>query len=265
MKRSVAVRKASGPNGIGTKLTLLTPSESSSKANTAAEPAAIDAHEAVVRLITLAAVDLEHVAARAEVAAELPLPDDREGRVVRARVDERSQTGGDVQPDEVVAAQERLVEEVDVDLAVAQHGELVVLAAAAILIGPQSPVASISARASGFFFDAQAGGGIDLPDLEDRAGDPHVAREEVHLAGDPDLSPAARARPRWWRAPRRGRSEYISKNASADVAVSMCSWPASVTLIAPVIEPTGGSAPAQSASVGTPPGGAAAEPPSMLT
>ena len=66
------------------------------------------------------------VAARSEVAAELPLPDDGESGVVRTRVDERSQTGGDVQPDEVVAADEGLVEEVDVDLVLARHGELVV-------------------------------------------------------------------------------------------------------------------------------------------
>src|SRR5262245_343403 len=52
MNRSAAVKNASGPNGNGTNSTLLTPSEPSSNRNTAAEPAAIDAHEAVVGLIT---------------------------------------------------------------------------------------------------------------------------------------------------------------------------------------------------------------------
>ena len=69
--------------------------------------------------------------------------------MVRARVDERSETDCDVERIKEVAAQEGLEEEVDVDLAVAQHGELVVGPAFIPSIGPQSPVAPITRVAKG--------------------------------------------------------------------------------------------------------------------
>ena len=63
------------------------------------------------------------------------------------------------------------------------------------------------------------------------------------------------------------RKRYISKNASSDEATCTCSWSASVTFVAPTISGGTGrfTAPAQSASVGTPPGGAVAVRPSMFT
>jgi hypothetical protein len=61
------------------------------------------------------------------------------------------------------------------------------------------------------------------------------------------------------------RNWYIAANVSGEVADSTCVWFGTVTFVAPPIDRPGAPAPAQIASVGTPPGGEAACCPSMLT
>jgi hypothetical protein len=61
------------------------------------------------------------------------------------------------------------------------------------------------------------------------------------------------------------KKRYISANDSREVATCTWVWFGIVTLVAPTICRPGTPRPAQSASVGTPPGGASAVRPSMFT
>jgi hypothetical protein len=60
------------------------------------------------------------------------------------------------------------------------------------------------------------------------------------------------------------KNRYCSTKLSGEVTVRVCDWPLRKTLVAPAMARVVGPSP-QMASVGTPPGGAAADAPSRFT